>query len=277
MKTEIGRLKIKQILKSYIKENKTSNVILEQNNDIPLPNKLKSMVGCFSASLKPSVTKMGGVGNYEFSIRTTGTKGGVRYFYIDGKVAEKLTPDAALTFRKSPEFDWEPSKCAPSQQSSSYTEAQKSFIESWKSKHPGAKFQDELRDEELNKYTKQLVSPKSDRIFTEDLFMWLPPANLKTGDAITQFKQQAAAQQPTDNKGCKDAVKTFYTEYKNQSVIDPSVVLALNKQVKACRTRYYKKWGTLQGLLGGGNKLDDMLEELSQITPITSPWYVTAR
>ena len=36
MKTEIGRLKIKQILKSYIKENKTSNVILEQNNDISL-------------------------------------------------------------------------------------------------------------------------------------------------------------------------------------------------------------------------------------------------
>ena len=252
MKTEIGRLKIKQILKSYIKENKTSNVILEQNNDISLPNKLKRLIGCFSLSLKPIVTKMGADAgsNYEFSIKTTGTKGGVRYFYIDGKVAEKLTPDAAITFKESPKFDWEPSKCAPSQQSASYTDRQKSFIVSWKSKHPGAKFQDELRDEELNKYTKQLVSPKSDGIFTEDLYMWLPPANLKTGDAITQFKEQAAAQQPTDNKGCKDAVKTFYNEYKNQSVIDPSVVLALKKQVKACRTRYYKKWGFLQG----GNK-----------------------
>ena len=106
MKTEIGRLKIKQILKSYIKENKTSNVILEQNNDIPLPNKLKSMVKCFSPSLTPIVTKMGGVGNYEFSIKTTGPKGGIRYFYIDGKVAEQ-PKDGALTFRKSPEFDWE--------------------------------------------------------------------------------------------------------------------------------------------------------------------------
>jgi len=268
MKTEIGRIKIKQILKSYIKENKTSNVILEQNNDTQLVSKLKGLIKCFNSTLVPTVTKMGGEGDYKFAIRTTGKLGGYRYFFINGKAAQQ-PKDGVLKYVS----DWNPSECAPSQQSASYTTQQKSFIESWKSKHPGAKFQDDLRGEEQSSYTEQLVSPKSDGIFTEDLYMWLPPANLKLGSTITDaFKLQADAQTPTDNKGCKEAVKTFYDAYKNQLAIDPSVVSSLNKQVKACRTRYYQKWGFLQG----GNKLDKMLEELAGVTS-TEPWYVSAR
>lgn len=273
MKTEISRLKIKQILKSYIKENKTSNVILEQINDITLPDKLKKMVGCFNSVLNPTVTNMGGDGdpNHKFSIKTTGTKGGVRYFYIDGKVAEKLTPNAGIIFKESPEFDWEPNKCAPSQQSASYTNLQKSFIENWKQK--GAKFQDELRKEEQNLYTKKLVSPKSKGIFTEDLYMWLPPANFTetTDSTISEFKKQAGAQTPKNNKDCKEAVKTFYDAYKNQLAIDLSLVSSLKTRVKACRTRYYQNWGFLQG----GRNLNKMLEELAKVTS-TEPWYVSA-
>jgi hypothetical protein len=275
MKTEIGRLKIKQILKSYIKENKTSNVILEQNNDIPLPNRLKRMVGCFPPSLKPTVTAMGGDGNYAYSIQTTGLKGGIRYFYIDGKVAEKLTTDGAIQFRKSPELDWDPSKCAPSQQLASYTQPQLSFIKSWKQTNVGAKLKNELQGEELNTYTKKLASPKTDGIFTEDLYMWLPPVNLNdSGGSTTNFTALVRGQTPKNNKDCKAAVKSFYDAYINKlENISPSEILTMNKRVKACRTRYYQKWGFLQG----GDKLDKMLEELSQITPITSPWYVKAR
>ena len=271
MKTEIGRLKIKQILKSYIKENKTSNVILEQNNDISLPNKLKRLIGCFPSSLNPTVVNMGGDGNYSQSIKTTGPKGGVRYFYIDGKVAEQLTPDGVIQFRQSP---WDPSKCAPSQQLASYTQPQLTFIKSWKQANVGAKLKNELKGEELNTYTKKIASPKTDGIFTEDLFMWLPPVNLNdSSSTTTNFTALVRGQTPKNNKDCKDAVKNFYDAYINKlEGINQSEILTMNKRVKACRTRYYKKWGFLQG----GNKLDDMLEKLSQITPINSPWYVKA-
>ena len=70
MKTEISRIKIKKILKSYIKENKTSNIILEQNQDVSLSTKLQGMLSCFNPDIKPAVIQMSDDGNpnHKYSI-----------------------------------------------------------------------------------------------------------------------------------------------------------------------------------------------------------------
>jgi hypothetical protein len=213
--------------------------------------------------------------NHDYSIKTSGITSGVRYWYIDGLVSVTDATTKNINFvrdTKTGEIKkWKVELCSQGKQSAGYTPQQNSFIESWRRTNVGAKEESELQGEERNTFTKKLASPKSERIFTEDFYMWLPPANLKSGSTITDaFKLQADAQTPTDNTGCKEAIKTFYDAYKNQLAIPPSDILTLNKQVKACRTRYYQKWGFLQG----GRNLDKMLDELSKVTS-TSPWFVT--
>jgi hypothetical protein len=267
MKTEISKNKIKQILKSYIKENKTSNIILEQSNNVDLYSKLKGMERCFTPNLKATTTTMNGTGDNKYAIRTTGKLGGFRYFFISGKVAQQLPNEGLLYLPDS----WNPSDCSPSQQSESYTKQQQSFIDSWKKNNPGAKLEDELRDEEKYTFEKHLASPKND-IFTEDLYMWLPPANISPEDIAASLAKSVTAQIPQTPDACKLLVKTFYQGFKSGTAVSlsPSVIKANAKKVKACRDLFYQKIGRLKG----GKKFDDMLNELAQVTS-TSPWFVT--
>ena len=268
MKTEISKNKIKQILKSYIKENKTSNIILEQSNNVDLYSKLKGMERCFMPNLKATTTTMNGTGDDKYAIRTTGKLGGYRYFFISGKVAQQL-PNEGLLYLPD---NWNPSDCSPSQQSESYTKSQQTFIDSWKKNNPGAKLENELQGEEKNTYTEQLVSPKSDRIFTEDLYMWLPPANISTADIAEYLGTAVAAQIPKTPDACKLLVKTFYQGFKSGTAVSlsPSVIKANAKKVKACRDLFYQNLGRK------GKEFDAMLVELANVTS-TSPWFVTPK
>ena len=161
MKTEISKNKIRQILKSYIKENKTSNIILEQSNDVDLYSKLKGMERCFNPNLKATTTTMNGTGDNKYAIRTTGKSGGFRYFFINGKIGQQL-PNEGLIYLPD---TWNPSDCSPSQQSESFSKQQQTFIDAWIANNPGAKLEDELRGEEKYTFEKHLASPKND-IFT---------------------------------------------------------------------------------------------------------------
>ena len=279
MKTEISRIKIKQILKSYIKENKTSNIILEQNQDVSLSTKLQGMLSCFNPDIKPTVIQMSDDGNpnHKYSIQTTGTNGGLRYWYIDGMVSVYDATTKSINFVKTKTGEikkWKVELCSQGTQSAGYTPQQKSFIESWKRTNVGAKLENELQGEEKNTYTKQLVSPKSDRVFPEDLYMWLPPANISTADIAEYLGKAVNAQIPQTPDACKLLVKTFYRGYKAGTAVNlsPSDIKSNANKVKACRDLFYQKIGRLKG----GRKFDSMLDELAQVTS-TEPWYVRAR
>ena len=268
MKTEISKNKIRQILKSYIKENKTSNIILEQSNDVGLYSKLKGMERCFKPNLMATTTTMNGTGDNKYAIRTTGKSGGFRYFFINGKIGQQL-PNEGLIYLPD---TWNPSDCSPSQQSESFTKKQQTFIDAWRKNNPGAKLEDELRDEEQYTFEKHLASRKND-IFTEDLYMWLPPANI-SGTTIADYLETAVdAQIPKTPDACKLLVKTFYQGFKSGTAVSlsPSVIKANAKKVKACRDLFYQKIGRLKG----GKKFDEMLVELAKVTS-TSPWFVTS-
>ena len=269
MKTEISKNKIRQILKSYIKENKTSNIILEQSNDVGLYSKLKGMERCFKPNLKATTTTMNGTGDNKYAIRTTGKSGGFRYFFINGKIGQQL-PNEGLIYLPD---TWNPSDCSPSQQSESFTKQQQTFIDAWIKNNPGAKLENELRDEEKYTFEKHLASRKND-IFTEDLYMWLPPANISTADIAEYLAKSVNAQIPQTPEACKLLVKTFYQGYKSGTAVSltPSLIKSSAKKVKACRDLFYQKIGRLKG----GKKFDTMLEELSGVTS-TEPWYVSAR
>lgn len=279
MKTEISRIKIKQILKSYIKENKTSNIILEQNQDVVLETKLQGMLWCFHPEIKAKVTKMSSDGNpnHNYSIETSGKTTGVRYWYIDGLVSVTDATTKNINFvrdTKTGEIKkWKVELCSQGKQSAGYTPQQKSFIASWKEANVGAKEESELEGLDIKKYKRTLVSPETDRLFPKDFYMWMPPANLNTMTSSTitnAFATEVENLKPDNNEECKKLVKTFYDAYKNR-LPPPKNIKTLNDNVKACRTRYYKNWGFLQG----GNRLDDMLEVLAQVK-YDSPWFVKA-
>ena len=276
MKTEISRIKIKQILKSYIKENKTSNIILEQNQDVALRTKLQGMLSCFNPEINAKVIEMSNDGNpsHKFSIQTSGKTYGIRYWYIDGMVAVTDATYKNISFvkTKTGEYQkWKVELCSQGTQTSGYTSNQISFIKDFKLKNVGAKEENELEGLDTKKYKRKLVSPKTDRIFPEDFYMFIPPANLNTLTSSTitdEFKTKVKALTPDNNKDCKKLVKTFYDAYTNR-LPPPDNIEILKSNVKACRTRFYQKWGFLQG----GNNLDIMLDVVSQVK-YDNPWFV---
>ena len=285
MKTEISKNKIKQIIKSYIKENKTSNIILEQDSN--LKSRLKALENCFNETLTPTTTNMSGKGDEAWAIRCTSpTTKAVRYFFINGKIAQKSGINDGLSYL--PDASWNPDNCSPSQKSNSYTHGQLTRIDIWKNK--GAKLKNDLEGEDQTTYKPKLVSPKSEGLFEDKdfedgpegrgFYMWVPPANLNAmksnnsksaADITKTFTDLVNKHTPDNNKDCKNAVRTFYESYKYRLPIPASEMAILQPKVKACRTRFYQNWGALQG----GNNLDKMLEVLAQVR-YDSPWFVTA-
>ena len=159
------------------------------------------------------------------------------------------------------------------QQSAGYTPQQRSLITRWKSENVGAKLENELINEERT-YTKQLVSSKSDKVFPEDFYIWLPPANISIDSTTEYLTQQVKSQIPKNPDDCKICVTSFYQLYKAGTAVnlEPDVIKMAAKKVKACRDLFYQKIGRLNG----GRNFDKMLEELSGVTS-TEPWYIRAR
>lgn len=126
----------------------------------------------------------------------------------------------------------------------------------------GAKLEKEVSELESKTWTKKLVSPKTDGLFSEDLYMYFPP-NTITNTTITQeFQKAVVSQTPTDSKDCKSAIESYYMAFKKKKVITPDLLDAMKEKVQACKNQYYKDWG---GLLSGGGKLDNMLDVMSGV------------
>ena len=126
----------------------------------------------------------------------------------------------------------------------------------------GGKLEKDVSELESKTWTKKLVSPKTDRLFSEDLYMYFPPNTITNATITQEFQKAVTSQTPTDSKDCKSAVESYYMAFKKKKVITPDLLDAMKEKVQACKNQYYKDWG---GLLSGGGKLDNMLDVMSGV------------
>ena len=134
---------------------------------------------------------------------------------------------------------------------------QQDVINQFKAK--GAKLENEVSALEAKAWTKKLVSPKSDGLFSEDLFMYFPPNTISNTDITTAFEDAVRNQTPESSSDCKKAIEAYYMAFKKKKVFTDDVLTAMKEKVQACKNEFYGSWGAL----GGGKTIDGYLDMLS--------------
>jgi hypothetical protein len=127
----------------------------------------------------------------------------------------------------------------------------------------GAKLENEVTALEAKAWTRKLVSPKSDGLFSEDLFMYFPPNTITNADITTAFETAVNDQTPQDSSDCKTSIEAYYMAFKKKKVFTDDVLSAMKEKVQACKNEYYGSWGTF----GGGKTIDGYLDMLSGKAP----------
>jgi hypothetical protein len=132
-------------------------------------------------------------------------------------------------------------------------ERQKKVIEKYKAQ--GAKLEKELDAEQAKTWTKTLVSPKSEGLFSEDLYMYFPPEIITDTELTVAFKQAVQSQTPKNRQDCKDSIDAYYWAYKKKKKMEPNQLRSMKEKVQACVNEFQNKWGVL-------SKVDDYVDEL---------------
>ena len=127
----------------------------------------------------------------------------------------------------------------------------------------GAKLENEVSELESKAWTRKLVSPKSDGLFSEDLYMYFPPNTITNADITTAFETAVSDQTPQDSSDCKKSIEAYYMAFKKKKVFTDDVLSAMKEKVQACKGEYYGSWGTF----GGGKTIDGYLDMLSGKAP----------
>ena len=130
-------------------------------------------------------------------------------------------------------------------------------------KEKGAKLENEVTALEAKAWTRKLVSPKSDGLFSEDLFMYFPPNTITNAEITTLFTNAVNDQTPQDSSDCKTSIEAYYMAFKKKKVFTDDVLSAMKEKVQACKNEYYGSWGTF----GGGKTIDGYLDMLSGKAP----------
>jgi hypothetical protein len=138
---------------------------------------------------------------------------------------------------------------------------QQEVITQFKAK--GAKLENEVSELESKAWTRKLVSPKSDGLFSEDLYMYFPPNTITNADITTAFEDAVNDQTPQDSSDCKKSIEAYYMAFKKKKVFTDDVLSAMKEKVQACKNEYYGSWGTF----GGGKTIDGYLDMLSGKAP----------
>jgi len=127
----------------------------------------------------------------------------------------------------------------------------------------GAKLENEVSELESKAWTRKLVSPKSDGLFSEDLYMYFPPNTITNADITTAFETAVSDQTPQDSSDCKKSIEAYYMAFKKKKVFTDDVLSAMKEKVQACKNEYYGSWGAF----GGGKTIDGYLDMLSGKAP----------
>lgn len=132
-----------------------------------------------------------------------------------------------------------------------------------KFKNMGYKLENEVNALEAKAWTKKIVSPKSDRLFSEDLIMYAPPTTITNVDITTAFEEAVKDQTPESAEDCKKSIEAYYFAYNKGKVFTDDVLSAMNEKVKACKGEFYGNWGAF----GGGKKIDGYLDVMTGKAP----------
>lgn len=136
---------------------------------------------------------------------------------------------------------------------------QQAVVNKWLAQ--GAKFEKDVDAEQAKTWSRILVSPKSDGLFSEDLYMYLPPTTITNAQITAEFKKAVAEQTPDSPRDCKDTIEAYYAAFDDEKEIEPYLLTAMKKKVQLCKNTYYHKWGAFRG----GNKVDEYLDMLSGV------------
>jgi hypothetical protein len=159
--------------------------------------------------------------------------------------------ELATLYRKHPKYNLY-TLIINKDKSGDYTPEQQAFVKAWVDKG----YKDILLPEERAAGTwEQVLIPGSDTIFPGGKKMW----RNSIGDE--------------DRSDCRSKVKQFYKMWSQRRTDMPAAEFdKLKQEVQGCKNQHYGKWG----VLGGGNKLDRYLDELSGKvsggTPSSSPY-----
>jgi len=137
-------------------------------------------------------------------------------------------------------------------------ERQKTVVAKWLQQ--GAKLEKDVDAEQEKSWTRKLVSPKSDGLFSEDFYMFFPPTVITDTNITTQFQDAVKDQTPTNDEDCKTTIEAYYFAFKKKKKFEPNMFNAMKEKVQACKNEYYGQW---KGLFGGGKKYDGYIDVLS--------------
>jgi hypothetical protein len=138
-------------------------------------------------------------------------------------------------------------------------ERQQKVVDKWIAQ--GAKLEKDVDAEQAKVWTRKLVSPKSEGLFSEDFYMYFPPTTITNAEITTAFEQAVQDQTPTDSKDCKKTIEAYYMAFKKKKTIEPNMLNAMKEKVQACKNEFKGNWGAF----GGGRKLDEYLDVLSGV------------
>lgn len=137
---------------------------------------------------------------------------------------------------------------------------QKAVIDKWVAM--GAMFEDKVDAEQSKIWTRKLVSPKSDGLFSEDFYMYLPPNTVNKDEITTAFQSAVTDQTPKSKSDCKTAIEAYYMAFKTKKRIEPNTLTAMKEKVQACINQFNGQWG-----IGAFTKVDDYANILRGVKP----------
>jgi hypothetical protein len=135
-------------------------------------------------------------------------------------------------------------------------ERQKVVIKKWQAQ--GYKLEKDVDAEQEKSWKKELVSPKSEGIFVEDLYMFSPRGTIKNSDITRAFEDAVKDQTPENDDDCKTVIESYYFAYVNSLNFEPNEIIPMKEKAQACKNRYYTRW---EGLFGG-KKYDGYIDYL---------------
>jgi hypothetical protein len=132
---------------------------------------------------------------------------------------------------------------------------QKTVVAKWLKQ--GAKLEKDVDAEQEKSWTRKLVSPKSEGLFSEDFYMFFPPTVITDTNITTQFQDAVKDQTPTNDEDCKTTIEAYYFAFKKKKKFEPNMFNAMKEKVQACVNQFDGKWG-----VGAFTKIDDYVDIL---------------
>jgi len=132
---------------------------------------------------------------------------------------------------------------------------QQDVVDKWLAQ--GAKLEKDVDAEQVKTWTRKLISPKSENLFSEDFYMYFPPNTVNNAAILTAFKAAVTDQTANSKSDCKEAIEAYYTAFKIKAKIEPNTINAMKEKVQACVYQFDGNWGA-----GAFTKIDDYVDIL---------------